>query len=248
MASLALTVPKENAVFRYSYRDTGGIFSAEQIMEGGAGDQSSTFTTPEPCDELRLTATFPSAIDLDRTHFAGLSIVQGLTFDLDWGATTSQTLSTRAGLFQNETLRDATSTPATVFTVTISGIAQRQLTFDQFVLGKVNWQPVETFDDDTGHKSPKRYSRQRTKNHSRQRLTDSARLLNPFFWSLTGDEYDDLVHVCDTVSDTGYLLVELDPESLDPQLSFLADCMVDKFRSNGENKQCELQLIEKNST
>lgn len=247
MANFAAGLPLEKGIFRFAYRNTGDAWSSDQVMDGGAGDQSKTFASPV-CDELRISVSFDEATVFSNVHFSRLSIISGLTFAPSWiGTTYPQSIEARPDLFQSQTIR-STSTPNTDFNIVITGLAQRSLTFDQVVFCSNDWQPAQNFDDESRHKSHKKYQRQRTKNHSRQRLTDSARILSLNFWDLTEDEFLDLQHLCEVVSDNGYLFIQLDSAGGSERDSFLADCLILGYKSNStNNKQCQLQVIEKDS-
>lgn len=250
MANFGLTVPNEKAVFRYEYRDTGGAWSSSLLMSGGAADQDKTFASPV-CDELRITATYATAATFNRVHFSRLTITSGLVFTLNYGASdivTIQTVETRVENTQNQTIRTTESAATTEVVITITGIAQQSLTFDQVILGLVDWIPAENFEDGSQYRQANRYSRQRTKTSSRNRLEDEARIMLLNFWNLTEDEFLDLQHLCDQVSTNGYVLIELDSANASEHDAFLADCSIVAHSSNGPNiKQCQLQTIEKNT-
>ena len=249
MSKFTLTVPNEKAVFRFSFRNTGQPWPENQIMNGGAGDQDKTFSSPV-CDELRITATFDTAEILDRVHFSNLSVTSGLRFMVTHGGSsqaTTQTEEPRPKFSQNQTIRTEPKKSSEV-EIVITGINQNTLTFDQVIFGKIDWSPKVSFSDASPYRNATRYSRQRIRSSSNQRLEDNARILPLLFFNITEDEYLDLEHLIDHVSNDGYCLVELDSSKISEHDAFLGLCSLSGFTSLEPNvKQCTLQVIEKNT-
>lgn len=251
MANFALTIPNERAVFRYAYRDTGDAWSADLLMTGGAGDPDKTFSFPV-CDEIRVTATFDDADTFSVVHLSSLSLLSGLSFDIDYGAglvgSTALHIDTRPLPVVNQTINTTTSASTAVVVLYIEGLAQRSLTLDQVVFGKVDWTPAKNFSDDSEYRSPKRYSRKRTRGYNRQRLEDPSQVLTYNFFDLTTTEFDDLQWIVDEQAVNGYTLIQTDPDNQSTRTCFLADCSVTDFVSNSPtNKSCSLNAVEKNT-
>lgn len=250
MGNFVLSAPRENAIYRYEYRDTGGTWSPPQIMPGGAGDNRKTFTAPA-CDELRITAEYSEFLVFNKIHLSGLSIISGLGFQYDIGA--------GFGLVQPQ---PAENPPRPKYDITytsdgnlssnsagvlITGIGQALLTLDQVTFGQYDFVPVNTFSDETWPVSPTRYARQRVGQGNRQRIEDKTRIFELNFWNISETEYYQLDYVVNTLSASGYVLIDIDEDSTQNRDSFLAYVSMANFVSRGAPKQTTLRVMELNA-
>lgn len=220
MRNFNLCRPLSEATVTYAFRDSGGEFSEEIIMDRGINEPSRNIIFPV-CDEIRITATLPEIGEFDRVHLAGLNILDGLSFDIAGGDSIDQAVYARPKSTHRQTLRfDPVNTLTP--TLTISGINQRQLQMRQMMFAKVGFTPEYCFDYGSIAQISNRFTPSQTGGSNYFQIADTTHGRAANFSNQSDDAVLDAEYFLDEILDRGYCLLEENDQSDDHTDSYIA--------------------------
>lgn len=207
---MGLAVPIVAAQYQWEYRNTGDDWTFGGVMRDGVHNRTIGFTAPA-CDELRLRAVGSSVSSANRVHLAGLSISEGLTFDID-GTVIAQPTITRPSETNHFTFRFDPVNESGIELV-ITGLAQRKLDIRQFFFAKLEWQPDRNYDNESAETSGVEYLDQTTRSSNYQNKVSGGRSLSLSFSLQTEETMLDLLHLEKNLTNQGFCLFERDADS-----------------------------------
>jgi len=211
-SQMALVKPLTDALYTYEYRDTGGAWSNEAPMTGGANNPYRNFVSP-PCDELRITGKTGAASSVDRIHLSSVGTYGALVFDSSSGLVAEPAPSLERPHRTNHITFRVDEEVSTSHTLTITGIGGVSMGFRQVVFGKTWWSPDMNYSYGSAFQNGAQFSSSQSNASLYQRKVFSGKGQALSLTEQAKDTLLDLDYLLSDLTIEGFCLFERDKNS-----------------------------------
>lgn len=208
----SLSIPLQGGSYTYALDSGAGFgaetpFDAENIYKGVSFDIS---------DQVRITATFPEVVSVDRVCLSAVTSVEGLTFDINGDADAGYTAAQGRPSRKRHYVLHTTTADSDTFVFTISGIGASKMDIRNFMLAKSFWFADYCYDVGARTEALAKFSSARSLSSDYQRRVSSNSYKDLSFSDLSIDNVLDLEHAVTRLARDGFVLYERN--SSDPSI------------------------------